>query len=184
MSVMPWPVPLLSRGSGEQAEEAGHTAGKCGGCGEPIPLEEIAGRLLQAKRGEAAWQESYGRCKRCRKAFFPSLPSLGHQPDDTASPAVLRKMVYAGSHASSFQQASKDLKEEAELGISAQRIMRATKHDRPRARGQARRRNGGLGGTVLAGATGQSAGTSSAGRLRGNGRRRLQIRNRKPSEEE
>jgi hypothetical protein len=36
-------------------------------------------------------------------------------------------MVYAGSHASSFRQASADLKEEAELEISEQRIMRATK---------------------------------------------------------
>ena len=70
---------MLSQGLRDQAEVAGHTAGKCSGCGEPIPLEEIAGRLLQAKRGEAAWQESYGRCKRCRKAFFPSLPSLGHR---------------------------------------------------------------------------------------------------------
>ena len=35
-------------------------------------------------------------------------------------------MVYAGSHATSFEQASKDLKEEAELEISEQRIMRAT----------------------------------------------------------
>jgi hypothetical protein len=52
----------------------GHPAGKCGGCGEPIPFDEVAGRLLQARRGEVAWQESYGRC---RKAFFPSLPSLG-----------------------------------------------------------------------------------------------------------
>jgi hypothetical protein len=43
------------------------------------------------------------------------------------SPGVLRKVVYAGSHASSFQQAHKDLKEEAELDISDQRIMRATK---------------------------------------------------------
>ena len=68
---------LLSEGLPEQAEAAGHEAGKCSGCGEPIPLEEIAGRLLQAKRGEAVWQESYGRCQRCRKAFFPSLPSLG-----------------------------------------------------------------------------------------------------------
>jgi hypothetical protein len=40
---------------------------------------------------------------------------------------VLRKVVYAGSHASSFRQASEDLKEEAELDISEQRIMRATK---------------------------------------------------------
>jgi hypothetical protein len=70
---------MLSHSLREQAEQNGHPAGKCGGCGEPIPLEEIAGRLLQAKRGEAAWQESYGRCKRCRKAFFPSLPSLGNR---------------------------------------------------------------------------------------------------------
>ena len=69
---------LLSEGLQEQAEAAGHTSGKCGGCGEPIPLEEIAGRLLQAKRGEAAWQESFGRCKRCRKAFFPSVAGLGN----------------------------------------------------------------------------------------------------------
>lgn len=52
---------------------------------------------------------------------------MGIAPDDTVSPAVLRKIVYAGSHASSFQQASKDLQEEAELKISDQRIMRATK---------------------------------------------------------
>lgn len=70
---------LLSEALQKQAEAAGHAAGKCSGCGEPIPLEEIAGRLLQAKRGEAVWQESYGHCKRCRKAFFPSLPSIGRQ---------------------------------------------------------------------------------------------------------
>jgi hypothetical protein len=70
---------LLSEGLQEQAEAAGHPSGKCSGCGETIPLEEIAGRLLQAKRGEAVWQESYGHCKRCRKAFFPSLQSVGHR---------------------------------------------------------------------------------------------------------
>jgi hypothetical protein len=61
------------------------------------------------------------------RLFSPHSQALGIAPDDTASPLVLRKMVYAGSHASSFQQASKDLKEEAELDISEQRIMRATK---------------------------------------------------------
>jgi hypothetical protein len=70
---------LLSEALQKQAEAEGHTACKCGGCGEPIPLDEIAGRLLQAKRGEAAWQESYGRCLRCRRAFFPSLASIGHR---------------------------------------------------------------------------------------------------------
>jgi len=68
---------LLAQGLQDQAEREGHQAGKCSGCGEPIPLDEIAGRLLQAKRGEAVWQESFGRCQRCRKAFFPSLPGLG-----------------------------------------------------------------------------------------------------------
>ena len=37
-------------------------------------------------------------------------------------------MVYAGTNATSFRQASEDLLQEAELTISAQRIMRATKH--------------------------------------------------------
>jgi hypothetical protein len=68
---------MLSQSLAEQAEAAGHRDGKCH-CGEPIPLKEIAGRLLQAKRGELQWQESFGQCKRCRKAFFPSVASIGH----------------------------------------------------------------------------------------------------------
>lgn len=68
---------MLSQSLREQAEKEGYRDGKCR-CGEPIPLEEIAGRLLQAKRGEAQWQESFGQCKRCRKAFFPSVPSFRH----------------------------------------------------------------------------------------------------------
>ncbi len=61
------------------------------------------------------------------RLFFPHSKALGIAPDDTVSPVVLRKMVYAGSHATSFEQASADLKEEAELEISTQRVMRATK---------------------------------------------------------
>ncbi len=52
---------------------------------------------------------------------------MGIEPDDTVSPAVLQKIVYAGSNASSFRQASEDLLHEAELRISEQRIMRASK---------------------------------------------------------
>jgi hypothetical protein len=70
---------MLSQELQEQAEAEGHPAGNCGGCGKPIPFDEVAGRLLQARRGEITWQESYGRCRRCRKAFFPSLPSLGNR---------------------------------------------------------------------------------------------------------
>ncbi len=39
----------------------------------------------------------------------------------------MKKAVYAGTNATSFQQAERDLKEEAELSISQQRIMRITK---------------------------------------------------------
>ena len=52
---------------------------------------------------------------------------MGIRPDDSVSPNVLKKVVYAGTNSSSFEQASEDLREEAELTISAQRIMRATK---------------------------------------------------------
>ncbi len=71
---------MLSQQLQGQAEADGHpAAGECGGCGEPILFEKVAGRLLQARRGEVAWQESYGRCRRCRRAFFPSVPSLGNR---------------------------------------------------------------------------------------------------------
>ena len=65
---------LLAQGLQEQAEREGHVAGKCGGCGEPIPVDEIAGRLLQAKRGEAVWQESYGRLQAMPQGFFSLTP--------------------------------------------------------------------------------------------------------------
>lgn len=46
-------------------------------------------------------------------------------------------MVYAGTNARSFQQAERDLAAQAELSISAQRIMRATKRiGRERAAGR------------------------------------------------
>ncbi len=55
---------MLSHGLQEQAEAEGHPAGKCGGCGEPIPFEEVAGRLLQARRGMASIRHTIAtRCK-------------------------------------------------------------------------------------------------------------------------
>lgn len=68
---------MLSQSLQEQAEVGGHHDGRCGVCGTPIPFQEVAGRLLDCKRGEAVWRESYGQCKRCRKAFFPSVESFG-----------------------------------------------------------------------------------------------------------
>ena len=42
------------------------------------------------------------------------------------SPAALKKVVYAGTQATSFPQGSRDLKELAELDVSAERVRRAT----------------------------------------------------------
>ena len=61
------------------------------------------------------------------RLFFPQSQALGIAPDDTVSPRVLEKMVYAGTQSRSFPQAERDLKHLAELDISEQRIARATK---------------------------------------------------------
>ncbi len=51
---------------------------------------------------------------------------MGLDPDYDLSPAVWRKVVYAGTQAASFEQAARDLAQLAELDISDQRVRRAT----------------------------------------------------------
>jgi hypothetical protein len=60
------------------------------------------------------------------RLFFPQTKDLGVEPDANVSPGVLKKMVYTGSHATSFQQGSGDLEELAEVEISSGRVRRAT----------------------------------------------------------
>lgn len=60
------------------------------------------------------------------RLFFPHAKELGIEANANVSPGVLKKTVHAGSHASSFQQASKDLDELAEVEISTGRVRRAT----------------------------------------------------------
>jgi hypothetical protein len=60
------------------------------------------------------------------RLFFPHAKDLGIEADANVSPGVLKKTVHAGSHASSFRQASKDLDELAEVEISTGRVRRAT----------------------------------------------------------
>jgi hypothetical protein len=51
---------------------------------------------------------------------------LGLDVDYDYSPTALKKIVYAGTQATSFPQGSRDLNELAELDISAERVRRAT----------------------------------------------------------
>jgi hypothetical protein len=60
------------------------------------------------------------------RLFFPQSKDLGTDVDENVSPALLKKTVYAGAGATSFQQASRDLDELAEAQISAARVRRAT----------------------------------------------------------
>jgi hypothetical protein len=59
------------------------------------------------------------------RLFFPHTKDLGIEVDASVSPGILKKMVYAGSHGA-FEHASADLRELAEITISADRIRRAT----------------------------------------------------------
>jgi hypothetical protein len=95
--------------------------------GSPSPWMRLPGGFSKPNEERLPGRNPTGVASGVGRLFFPHSQALGICPDDMASPAVLRKMVYAGSHASSFEQASNDLKEEAELEISTQRIMRATK---------------------------------------------------------
>jgi hypothetical protein len=118
------------------------------------------------------------------RLFFPHSQALGIAPDDTVSPIVLRKMVYAGSHASSFQQASKDLKEEAEVDVSDQRIMRATKRiGQERVNQRDAQTNAWAELPLPEQRGGPREQTPQVACVEMDGGR-LQIRNRKPSEEE
>lgn len=46
----------------------------CPGCQEPLTCAESEPRLVHTDVGEAQWQEPEGYCRRCRRAFFPSVP--------------------------------------------------------------------------------------------------------------
>ena len=60
--------------------------------------------------------------------FFPRSAELGVPLEDTVSPRVLAKMVYAGPSGASFQDASRALAELADLSISDERVRRACGH--------------------------------------------------------
>ena len=51
----------------------------CPGCQRPLDWEEkqTQERLLETEVGAAHWSEPEGYCRRCRRAFFPSVPQSG-----------------------------------------------------------------------------------------------------------
>jgi hypothetical protein len=49
----------------------------CPSCQQALSCEDDNPRIMQTRAGEAQWTEPEGYCTRCRRAFFPSEPSVG-----------------------------------------------------------------------------------------------------------
>jgi hypothetical protein len=70
----------LERQALTPAEERPSAFQHCSGCGLPLPAhpeEPTEPRLVQTRGGEAQWQEPKHYCRKCRQAFFPSVPESG-----------------------------------------------------------------------------------------------------------
>jgi len=51
----------------------------CSGCGGPVdPTDDTHPRAVLTRMGTAHWPEPKRYCPRCRAAFFPSDPGIGH----------------------------------------------------------------------------------------------------------
>ena len=61
-----------------QAEEwTGSETETCPECGGHASRAADEPRVLMTTRGDVGWKERVGHCPRCRRAFFPSEPSVG-----------------------------------------------------------------------------------------------------------
>lgn len=50
---------------------------QCPECGGPASKAPDQPRVLTTTRGDVGWDQRVGYCTRCRRAFFPSEPSVG-----------------------------------------------------------------------------------------------------------
>jgi hypothetical protein len=68
----------LQRQADPAAEQRPPEFQRCPSCQGVTETEDPEPRLLQTRAGEAEWQEPHEFCRRCRRAFFPSVPEPGH----------------------------------------------------------------------------------------------------------
>ncbi len=67
----------LERQAAVVAEERPWPFQGCPGCGRPFPEETPEPRVVHTRGGEAEWLEPKHYCRKCRQAFFPSVPEFG-----------------------------------------------------------------------------------------------------------
>lgn len=68
---------LMGQGLDEQGQEIEEGPLECGVCGRHAPEDDLEPRVITTRRGDAVWRERKYYCKRCRKAFFPSVQRAG-----------------------------------------------------------------------------------------------------------
>jgi hypothetical protein len=52
--------------------------GECPVCGGAARKKPDEPRVVTTTRGDVAWKQRVANCPRCRRAFFPSEPVVGH----------------------------------------------------------------------------------------------------------
>ena len=109
----------------QPAEASATCCPKCGRAGMPAVEgdEELPERTVTTRAGDIEVRRQRWRCAKCRIVFFPLDVRLGLGTEGY-SPAVLAKAVRQASKASSFAEASDDLRELAEVEISATHLQR------------------------------------------------------------
>jgi hypothetical protein len=98
----------------------------CPGCQQPLPCTDRNERIVETRAGDAEWAEPEGYCDRCRRSFFPQSKSLGVDQSE-ASPALQRKITYAGTVSRSFAEGSELLGRLADVTVSAKQVERVTR---------------------------------------------------------
>jgi hypothetical protein len=125
--------------------------GECPVCGGPARQAPDEPRVLTTTRGDVAWKERVSHCPRCRRAFFPSGPSVGpgshrlQPPRATEDDPCRGQQQLVSASGSGPQRAERP-------GDGAQARGAADQADRPRTPGPAGRRRRGVPGTTPDGA--------------------------------
>jgi hypothetical protein len=70
---------MIDQALARQAAAVPPEAETCSGCGGAVaPTDGSEPRAVTTTVGTARWEEPKRSCPRCRAAFFPSVPELGH----------------------------------------------------------------------------------------------------------
>ena len=117
------------RQKARQAVENGTQEVVCPNCAEWAELLHLeAKRHLVTLRGRVDYLRPVYQCsqRECRKQRAPFDEELGLEPKEHFSPLVQKKAAWAGAMLTSFDRASEDMKNQAEIPVSPKQMQRIT----------------------------------------------------------